>query len=305
MEKPLVSVVMGTWNGDRFLKEQVDSILAQDYENFELIISDDASTDGTKEILKTYEAHPKTKIFYQENNIGLIKNFAFATEKSKGSFIAYSDQDDVWLKHKLEKLVTSIGDSALVYSDSLLTDENGKSLEKKLSDLRNMYSGEDSRGYIFYNCVWGHGMMIRRDAVERSLPMPLNIHHDVWLAFKAFTLGGIVYLDEVLTLYRQHQSSSIKTLPQKAEARKASKRWKDYLKQLDWIWLMYENERPAYQPFYKEFLELYRSKEKGKFSGELFWFMMKHRKALFMFSKKNIVSQVVEILKQARAEVNC
>src|SRR5687767_14186749 len=129
MEKPLVSVVLCTWNGDRFLKEQVDSILSQTYENFELVISDDASTDGTKEILKAYEAHPKTKIFYQENNIGLIKNFAFATEKSKGNFIAYSDQDDVWLKNKLEKLVSSIGDSALVYSDSLLTDENGKSLD--------------------------------------------------------------------------------------------------------------------------------------------------------------------------------
>ena len=304
MEKPLVSVVMCTWNGDRYLKEQVDSILAQDYENFELVISDDASTDETKEILKYYEAHPKTKIFYQENNIGLIKNFAFATEKSKGSFIAYSDQDDIWLKHKLAKLVTSIGNSALVYSDSLLTDENGKSLDKKLSDLRNMYSGEDSRGYIFYNCVWGHGMMIRRDAAERSLPMPNTIHHDVWLAFKAFTLGGIVYLDEVLTLYRQHQSSSSKTLPQKVEARKASKRWEDYLKQLDWIRLMYENERPAYQPFYKEFLELYRTKEKGKFSGELFWFMMKNRKSLFILSKKNMISQVVEILKQARGESN-
>lgn len=301
MGLPLVSVVMCTYNGDRFLKEQVDSILEQDYPNFELIISDDASSDNTRNVLKLYEDHPHTKIFYQAENIGLIKNFAMATAHANGSFIAYSDQDDVWLKNKLSRLVTSIGGSALVYSDSLLTDEKGNSLNKKLSDLRHMYSGDDSRGYVFYNCVWGHGMLMKREAIERSLPMPENIHHDVWLAFKALTSGGIVFLDEVLTLYRQHESSTSKTLPQKTEARKLSKRWQDYQKQLYWMQLMYDNERQQYKHFYKELIELYRKKENG-FSFALFSFLMKYRRELFCFSKKNYFSQVVEILKQSRGE---
>jgi glycosyltransferase involved in cell wall biosynthesis len=300
-EQPVVSVVMCTFNGERFLEAQIESILKQTYSNFELIISDDASTDGTKQILKQYENHEQTKIFYQQKNIGLIKNFDFATSKSKGVYIAYSDQDDVWLKYKLEKLVAKIGNSVLVYSDSVLTDEHGKSMDKKLSDLRNMYTGDDSRGYILYNCVWGHGMMLRRDAMERSLPMPDTIHHDVWLAFKSLTFGGIVFLDEVLTLYRQHQTSTSKTLPQKTESRNQTKRWTDYRKQLDWLQLMHDHERPKYQPFYKKLIELYKNKEKG-FSFYLFSFLVKNRKVLFMFSKKNYMSQIIEILKQSRGE---
>jgi glycosyltransferase involved in cell wall biosynthesis len=292
---------MCTYNGERFLAAQIESILAQTYSNFELVISDDGSTDVTKAILKQYEHHPKTKIFYQEKNIGIIKNFAFATAQSQGSLIAYSDQDDVWMNQKLERLVNNIGGSALVYSDSLLTDENGNSLHKKLSDLRNMYTGNDSRGYIFYNCVWGHGMMIRREIIEQSQPMPENIHHDVWLAFKALTLGGIVYLHEVLTLYRQHQSSTSKTLPQKTEARNFSKRWIDYHKQMEWLQLMHDHERDEYKPFYKALIDLYKTKESG-FSMALFSFLLKNRKALFCFSKKNYLSQVVEMLKQSRRE---
>ena len=302
MDLPLVSVVMCTYNGAAFLTEQIESILGQTYPNFELIISDDASTDGTTEILNKYAGHPFVKLFYQDKNKGLVMNFAFATEQSSGTYIAYSDQDDVWKENKLERLVASIGDHALVYSDSILTDEKGNSLGKKLSDLRNMYSGKDSRGYILYNCVWGHGMLVKKSVVEKSQPMPPGIHHDVWLAFRAITVGGIVYLDEVLTYYRQHHSSSSKTLPQKTEARKYSKRWEDYIKQVEWIDLMYANERPEYRPFYQQLLNVYRTKEKGKFSWPLFSFMMKYRKKLFMFSKKNYLSQLVEIMKQARGE---
>jgi glycosyltransferase involved in cell wall biosynthesis len=302
MEKPLVSVVLCTYNGERFIEEQVDSILRQSYSPLELIISDDSSSDNTVQLLKRYENDARVKIFYQPTNIGLTNNFGFAALQSKGSLIAFSDQDDVWLENKIEKLVAAIGNSNLVYTDSLLTDENGNSLHKKLSSLRNMYSGDDSRCYILYSCVWGHGMMVTRKLLEQSLPIPQPLHHDTWITFQGFIHGGIKYLDDALTLYRQHESSVSTTIPQKHARRKKTDRYIAYQKQLQWIEYMQSSEREEYQSFYKELVRLYKTKEKTFYAFSLVFFMFRFRKELFRLSKKSALSQFVEILKQGRAE---
>ena len=301
MEKPLVSVVLGVYNGEKYIAEQIDSILRQTYMPLELIISDDASVDKTRQILKQYENNSFVNVYYQEKNIGITKNFSFVAEKAKGDLIAFSDHDDIWLENKIEKLVNAIDDSPLVYSDSVLMDENGNSLDKKLSDLKKMYSGDDSRGYILSTCVWGHGMLITRKLLEKSLPMPDEIHHDIWIAFQAFLNGGIKYLDEVLTHYRQHTHSTSKTLPQKQPARKKKERYEEYKKKLHWIKLMQQYERPQFQSFYQKLVKLYSQKAKG-YVLPLVFFMLKYREQLFMFSKKSFASQLVEILKQGRRE---
>jgi len=302
MENRLVSVVLCTFNGAPFLAEQVDSILRQDYHPLELVISDDASTDATREILMQYEKNPAVRIFYREQNTGLTRNFAFAAGLAKGDLIAFADQDDNWLEDKIGKLVTAISDKPLVYSDSLLMDEAGKSLGKKLSDLKKMYSGNDSRGYILYSCVWGHGMLITKDLLEKCLPIPGEVHHDSWIAFQALLHGGIRYHDEVLTRYRQHSSSASQTLPAGRARSSKKERWLAFQKKLGWIGLMEQHERPALRPFYKELFRLYSLKEQKSYVFPLVSFMLKHRKELFMFSKKNFASQFVEILKQARGE---
>jgi hypothetical protein len=222
--------------------------------------------------------------------------------KSKGDFIAFSDQDDIWLPGKIETLLGQIGKYPLVYSDSLLVDESGKSLDKKLSDLRNMYSGNDSRGYIFYNCVWGHGMLVTKKLLLDARPFPPGIHHDVWLAFMAITKGGIKYHNEVLTLYRQHSSSTSKALPQKMPSRKKEMRYRDFLNQLEWIRLMKEHERKEYRTFYETLNNLYARKGGGKYVFPLFLFLVANREHLFKFSKKNRLSQLIEIAKQAKGE---
>jgi glycosyltransferase involved in cell wall biosynthesis len=302
MEKPLVSVVLCSYNGSQYLAEQIDSILRQDYRPLELIISDDASTDNTRDVLKQYETNPAVRIFYQEKNIGLTLNFAFAAAKANGQLIAFSDQDDIWMENKITKLVAAIGDGPLVYSDSLLVDEQGKSMDRKLSDLKRMYTGNDSRGYILYSCVWGHGMLIIRKLLEQSLPMPEQVHHDIWIAFLAFQNGGIKYLDEVLTHYRQHSHSTSQTLPEKNSARIKNSRFVEYKKKLHWIELMQQHERPAFQSFYRQLVKLYAAKEHKAYVFPLVSFMLKYRKEIFMFSKKGWMSQLVEILKQGRRE---
>src|SRR5437773_10945714 len=137
MSRPLISIVLCSYNGERFIKEQVDSILSQTYSNIELIISDDASTDGTPNILNGFKENQNVKLFFQPENIGSAKNFEFATRNATGAFIAFSDQDDIWLPQKLEKLYLAIADGSLVYCDSELIAEDGKRLNKKISDLRN------------------------------------------------------------------------------------------------------------------------------------------------------------------------
>src|SRR5947209_4830727 len=125
---PLISVVLCTYNGGDFLKEQIDSILNQTWDAFELIISDDHSSDNTKNILQTYNAHPSVRLFFQDKNLGPIKNVEFSLRQTKGDFIAFSDQDDIWKPEKLETLFSNIGDRLLVYSDSELVNEKGEAL---------------------------------------------------------------------------------------------------------------------------------------------------------------------------------
>jgi glycosyltransferase involved in cell wall biosynthesis len=302
MNKPLISVVMCTYNGEDFLKEQLDSLLTQTYRPLEIIISDDCSTDNTAAILKSYSHHEVLKIFYQQDNLGPVRNFEFAALQATGSHIAFSDQDDIWMPHKIQRLYDNMGEASLVYSDSELVDENGGALNIKLSDLKHMYSGNDSRGFILYNVVWGHTMMVSKALLQQSLPIPTDIPHDIWLAFKAVTLNCIVYVDEVLAKYRQHSKTYTKTLPQKYQKRKLYQRYKAFKKKLEWISIMQANERSNYQSFYKKLLALYKKKQTGHYSLPLFFFLVKNWKALFQFSKKSMLSQFIEIMKQARGE---
>jgi glycosyltransferase involved in cell wall biosynthesis len=303
MEKrPLVSVILCTYNGEKFIGQQVDSILRQTYSPIELIISDDASTDQTPGILEKYKADSRITLFRQDQNIGLSGNFSFAAAQAKGELIAFSDQDDIWLENKIEKLVAHIGAGPLVYSNSSLTDESGNPTGKKLTDLRAMYSGNDSRCYILYSCVWGHSMLLTRNLLMHSLPVPPTIHHDIWIAYRAFIEGGIRYHDEVLTLYRQHSSSYTGALPKSKAARKQAERYLAYQKQLHWIQLMQRDERPEYQPFYTRLATLYAEKERGKYVFGLLFFMLRHRKILFRLSGKSVLSNIIEAIKQARGE---
>lgn len=297
----MVSVVLGTFNGGKFLVQQLESILAQSYQPLELIISDDASTDNTPQILKQYENRPGIRIYYQEENLGLSANYSFAASLAKGELIAFSDQDDIWKEDKIEKLVKGIREFHLIYSDSMLISETGESLDKKLSDLKQMYSGTDSRGHFLYSCVWGHGMMVTRQLLENSLPFPSEVHHDTWITYKAFHLGGIKYLDDTLTFYRQYETSTTNSIQLKnGKARQA--RYHAYREKLQWVSIMKQYERPEYQPFYSKLFDLYSEKEKRTYVFPLIPFMLKHRKAIFRFSKKGFASHLVEIIKQARSE---
>ena len=128
---------MCIYNGEKYLKEQLDSIINQTYTNIELIIVDDCSFDKSREIVKEYKKkYDFIKLFENDSNLGLVKNFEKSISLCTGEYIALSDQDDIWEYSKLEKLINIIEKENLdlVYCDSLMINENAESLNKKLSE---------------------------------------------------------------------------------------------------------------------------------------------------------------------------
>jgi cellulose synthase/poly-beta-1,6-N-acetylglucosamine synthase-like glycosyltransferase len=200
-----VSIALCTFNGARFLEEQLDSLLAQTYREIEIIVSDDASSDATVAILERYaQRDPRIVIGVNDSNLGFAQNFEHALTRCNGAFIAPCDQDDVWLPDKIAVLVESIGTHSLAYCDSKLVDEFGHPTGPRMSDIVPMLSTADQSPFAFGNCVSGHAMLFRRELVDHALPVPDGFFYDWWIAAVAASTGGIVFVDESLVLYRQH-----------------------------------------------------------------------------------------------------
>ena len=205
MRVPRVSIALCTFNGGRYLRQQLESLLAQDYEDFEIVICDDASSDDTLAIIEWF-AQQERRIRYTVNpsNIGFQRNFEHTLKACRGALIAPCDQDDLWQPTKLGKLVAAIEGHALAYCDSLLVDEEGKPAGPKMSAIVHMVTTDDPAIFAFGNCVSGHAMLFRRELLERALPIPDAFFYDWWIAAVAAAMGGIMYWDESLVMYRQH-----------------------------------------------------------------------------------------------------
>jgi glycosyltransferase involved in cell wall biosynthesis len=209
---PLVSIVLGAYNGRKYLKEQIESILQQTYANIELIITDDCSTDHTPTILREYLNRDKRlQVHFNENNLGLIKNFEKAVQYAKGAYIAFADQDDVWLPEKIQLLIEHIGDNMLIYSDSAYIDAAGNLMGRKISDYRNLIKGKNLYALDSESGIWvaAHAMMFRRELLDLALPFSNYINHDAWLVYIAMLKGEITFVPETLVLYRQHGDNMV------------------------------------------------------------------------------------------------
>ncbi|MEO6452493.1 MAG: glycosyltransferase family 2 protein [Ginsengibacter sp.] len=298
MNHTLVSIALCTYNGQKFLKKQIDSLLSQSHTNLQIIVCDDASTDDTKSILDSY-TDPRLQKIFNTQNIGYVKNFQQAIHLCDGAFIALSDQDDVWKAGKIETMLNNIDDALLLFSDSELIDENDNYIGRKISDLRKLYNYKILPGYVWSNCVWGHSIFMKRDLIDHALPVPEGAKHDIWLGFTAACLGKIKYLPEPLTLYRQHAATETTTLPVKATSRTYAKRYQDYIEKLKWIECMKSFVPNPETDFFNELFSLYRNLENGD-RIKLFEFLLRNRKKIFSFKKKSYFSQLNEIRKICR-----
>lgn len=214
----LVSIALCTYNGERFLKQQLDTLVNQSYKNLEIVIVDDVSSDHTIAIIEEYTAQdPRVKLYKNEHNLGYVKNFEKAISLCTGDFIALSDQDDVWDLKKIEILVNEIGSNMLIYHNSQLIDESGKVLGL-MSDVLDMYHGNSPMPFVFYNCLSGHACMFKKALQPHLVNFDPNYYHDWFIAFAAASFGPIKYLDTPLVSYRQHSQAITDMLPLKANA---------------------------------------------------------------------------------------
>jgi len=208
----LVSIAMATYNGSEYLKEQLDSILNQTYANIEVIICDDCSTDNTFQILQDYaKKDSRIKLFKNDKNLGYVKNFEKAISLSKGDYIALSDQDDVWMKDKIEILLKEIKKYDLIHSDACLINEKNAIISESFSKFSNKMIKPLSIIDITLNgCVTGCTCMFTKKLKQYVLPFPDRLYmHDKWLGINAYYLGSIKYLDLPLIKYRQHSNNQI------------------------------------------------------------------------------------------------
>ncbi|MEN9685321.1 MAG: hypothetical protein RLZZ28_1107 [Bacteroidota bacterium] len=165
-----------------------------------------------------------------------------------------------------------------------------------------MYSGADSRGFVFSNVVWGHTMMVHKNLLPYVLPIPLGVPHDIWFALKSTIFTGIQYVSEPLTLYRQHSKTVTTTISQKTSARTFDKRYRDFEEKLNWIALIAESEHGNRKLFYDKLYQLFSIKANGRFVWPLFFFLLQYQQELFLFTRKKYVSRLLEIRKLSRGE---
>ncbi len=220
----MVSIVMTTYNGEKYLEEQIDSILSSTYRDFELYIVDDGSQDNTMEILKRYKAKYPHKLHINQNetNLGVTMNFLNAISNTTSDYIMLCDQDDVWKMDKIAKTLKRVKQMELqfgkelpiaVFTDAYVVDD-------KLSILHESFfrSGRlnprliDLPHLLMENKLIGCTLMINQSVrrVLQSAPLPKKARfHDGWLGLIAASAGKIGFIKEPTLFYRQHDSNLV------------------------------------------------------------------------------------------------
>ena len=170
-----IDILLATYNGEKYLREQIDSILQQTYKNIRLIISDDCSSDNTMSILREYEKRDERVIVYsQQNNLGVIKNFEFLLSKVENELYMLSDQDDIWLSDKVEKTYDELkkNNADLVYTDLEIVDADLNTIDNsfnrymKLDDkIKNTLKNTNMSQYL-YNTVTGCTIMSKKKFIK-------------------------------------------------------------------------------------------------------------------------------------------
>lgn len=219
----MITILLGTYNGERYIRAQLDSILNQTFKNFKIIIQDDCSTDGTLAILKEYERKYPNIITVKINkkNTGSPKhNFLDMLINNKDDYLMLCDQDDVWKRDKIEitlkemkKIEKNCGDKKpiLVHTDLTVVDENLNLIYKSFKKQMNANYGKTSlNNIIIQNTLTGCTAMINRALSELITKEPAYcVMHDWWIVLIASAFGVISGIDDQTILYRQHGHNEI------------------------------------------------------------------------------------------------
>ncbi|MGI9552856.1 MAG: glycosyltransferase family 2 protein [Aurantibacter sp.] len=198
-----ISVCMATYNGEQYLRSQLDSILKQLSPEDELIISDDGSTDATIDIIKSYR-DPRIRLLHSPHQ-NLIFNFENALKEASGDVVFLSDQDDIWFDDKMEKYNRHFKKNLLVFSNAaMFYGEDTSTFELFFKDSKKKTGLLNNLAKVKF---LGATLAFQRFVLDKALPFPRNIPmHDIWIGLIAETLGATHYIDEPLIYYRRHEN---------------------------------------------------------------------------------------------------
>lgn len=199
-----ISVCIATYNGEKYIKEQLESILSQLKKADEIIVSDDNSKDKTLDIIKSLK-DSRIKIFTNPKK-GLISNFENALKKSRGDFIFLSDQDDIWIANKVKLCMENLISNDLVLSNCKIVDNDLNILHHSFFELNDSKKGLINN--LLKNSYLGCCMAFNRKVLTKVLPFPKKIPmHDLWISFVAELFFKTKFINEPLVLYRRHGSN--------------------------------------------------------------------------------------------------
>lgn len=202
----MVSVCLATYNGGKYIKEQIDSILIQLGKEDEIIVSDDGSSDMTLDLLKNYQ-DSRIKIFSNKQKNGVIGNFENALRKASGDHIFLCDQDDIWQPNKVSRTLFYLESYDLVVSDCSIIDEKNNIICQSFFDKHN--SGPGFWKNIAKNAYLGCCMAFNKDVLDYILPFPKHIAmHDIWIGLSVELNGKTCFSEEVLMFYRRHGNNA-------------------------------------------------------------------------------------------------
>lgn len=207
-QKVRCSIIMATYNGEKYLKEQIDSILKNMNENDELIISDDGSKDNTKQIIIEYQKNDKRIKLLDGPKKGVKQNFARAIKFAQGKYIFLSDQDDIWKINKIDKVLNVFKkqDSVVVTHDARVINDKHEEIISSFFQYRKSGSGIIKN--IWKNTYIGCCMAFDSKIKDKILPIPNNIEmHDQWIGLIGEKEGKSIFLAEKLIEYRRHEKN--------------------------------------------------------------------------------------------------
>lgn len=217
-----VDIIMATYNGEKYLVEQIDSIITQTYDNWSLIISDDGSDDSTVEIIRSFEQiDERINLVNVNRQGGIVQNFSKALNYSKSPYVMFSDQDDVWHKDKISIMIQKIAElegkhgnniPILGFSDLCLVDSSGNIVHEsfyrynKLNPINNC----DPRYLAWRSTVYGCTVIFNKALLKLAMPLPYNVPmHDQWFALLSACCGVVFYESRELIHYRQHSDNIV------------------------------------------------------------------------------------------------
>lgn len=214
-----VEVLLATYNSEKFLREQLNSLLAQTYQDFVILVRDGGSTDATLTILEEFRsAHPdKFRLIPSNGRSGFLENFSHLLDAGSAEYSFFCDHDDIWMPDKIEKTLKKLWDlekqygvtsPCCVHCDLAVIDETGKIKNNSLHKAWHMGTTPEESGYPVDMPLFGCTLAFNKCLKEKALPIAENcVYHDAWFARIAWHFGHIGFVSAPLIQYRIHRTN--------------------------------------------------------------------------------------------------